>query len=368
MGFFTDEEVGSLTIDSMILHVVGGKTFTPESERKVEHAQFFIDRIVETDVAAVYSFDPTSQTKMQLEKIASRENTFEVGAQALSSEFSRMHVGGSIDGALFIFELGTADAAVKLYSLVKYDYSEAIEQSEEHGASLLRKIVTAFIADKKAIQKAAIIRVTNGVADLSVATKDRAKAAPGISDYFATFLNVARTLSDSELTEKAIHAIKLAVTEAKVHMPNEDVPRAFRRAKAALRDRQEISNDAIVEAVLAAADDPPEEAVRLRIREIVLKKINNARISGLAFHPDRQLLGRPPLRRIKTIEGVTLTYPDALETASVERTKSADGGEIITITTQRVTEDVVIADSFRIAEPVAFTDISREKEKQVVAD
>jgi hypothetical protein len=368
LGFFTEEEVGSLTIERMILHVVGGKTFTPEAERTVEHAQFFIDRIVETDVASVYSFDPKSQTKAQLEQIAAGSTEFEAGAQALSKEFSRVHVGGSIDGALFIFELGTDNPKVKLYSLVKYDYSEAIEQSEKDGASLLRKIVTAFIADKKAIQKAAIVRVTNGVADLSVATKDRARAAPAISDYFALFLNVARTLSDSELTEKTIHAIKLAITEGKAHMPNQDVPKAFRRAKAALRDRQEISGNAIVEAVLAAADDPADEVVRGRIRDIVLKKINQARLTGLEFRPDKQLLGRPPLRRIKTIEGVTLTYPDALETASVERTKSADGGEVITITTQRVTEDIVFADSSRVVEPLVVAVTSRDKESPVVAD
>jgi len=347
LGFFTEQETGSLTIESMILHVVGGETFTPESERDVEHAQFFIDRILETDVVAVYSFDPLSRTKDQLEQIATRAITFEAGAQALSQEFSRLHVGGSIDGALFIFELGCADPGVKLYSLIKYDYSEAIEQSGEDGASLLRKIVHAFVADKKAIQKAAIVRVTNGVADLLVATKDRAKPAPAISDYFATFLHVARTLSDIELTEKAIHTLKLAVTESKEHLPNQDVPRAFRRAKAALRDRQEISGDAIVEAVLAAADDPADEAVRTKITNIALRKIKLSRLSGLVFRPDRQQLRRPPLRRIKTIEGVTLIYPDALETASVERTVSPSGGEVITITTQRILEDVVVADSSR---------------------
>lgn len=347
MGFFTEQEVGSLAIESMILHVVGGATFTPESERDVEHAQFFIDRILETDVVAVYSFDPASSTKTQLEAIALRTVTFEAGAQALSREFSRLHVGGSIDGALFIFELACADPAVRLYSLIKYDYSEAIEQSEEDGASLLRKIVHAFIADKKAIQKAAIIRVVNGVAELLVATKDRAKAAPAIGDYFATFLHVVRTLSDVELTEKAIHAVRLAITESKEHLPNQDVPRAFRRAKEALRDRQEISEDAIVEAVFAAADDPVDEAVRTRLRDVALRKIKLSRLTGLVFRPDRQLLGRPPLRRIKTVEGVTVIYPDALEAASVERTISATGGEVITITTQRVLEDVVVADSSR---------------------
>lgn len=347
MGFFTQEETASLTIESMILHVVGGDIFTPEAERVVEHAQFFIDRILETNVVPVYSFEPVSQTKAQLEQMATGVVTFEAGAQALSQDFSRLHGGGSIDGALFVFALRSADPAVKLYSLIKYDYSEAIEQSERDGASLLRKIVHAFVADKKAVQKAALVRVNAGVADLLVGTKDRAKAAPAIGDYFARFLEVARTLSDAELTEKAITALRLAVTDSKEYLPNQDVPKAFRRAKAALRDRQEISGDAIVEAVFAAADDPADEAVRARIREIALRKVQQARLAGIVFRADRQQLGRPPLRRIKTVEGVTVTYPDALERATVERTVSADGGEVITITTQRVTEDVVVPDPTR---------------------
>ena len=133
MGFFTDAERETIKIESMILHVVGGDDFTPEPARPVEHEEFFISRILDTDVAPVYSFVPHSQTKSELERIASGQVTFELGAQTLSREFSRLHVGSSRDGALFVFELRTADPATRLYSLIKYDYREAIEQSQENG-------------------------------------------------------------------------------------------------------------------------------------------------------------------------------------------------------------------------------------------
>lgn len=345
MSFFSENETRSLQIENMILHVVGGKDFTPESKRKVEHSQFFIRRIVEADAQPIYSFDARSTTKLMLEQIASGRLEFEQGAQDLSREFSRLHVGGSIDGALFIFELTCDEPGTKFYCLIKYDYREAIEQSEQDGESLLRKIVHAFIDDKKAIQKAAIVRVKGGTADLSVATKDRAKTAPAIGDYFAKFLNVNRTLSDTELTANAVQALKLAITECKQYLPDQDVPKAFRVAKAILRGRAEIGEDAIVEAVQAAAENPVDEAIASAIKDISLRKIKGARLTGLSFKPDRQLLGRPPVRRIKTIEGVVLTYPDALEAASVERKAGKDGSEVIVITTKKIVEDKVVANS-----------------------
>lgn len=331
----------------MILHVVGGDEFTPEPARPVEHEQFFISRILDTDVAPVYSFDPDSQTKAELERMALEQIAFELGAQNLSREFSRLHVGASRDGALFIFDLKCADNDTRLYSLIKYDYREAIEQSQENGNNLLRRIVHAFIADKKAIQKSAIVRVKNGIAELAVSTRDRMKQAPAIGAYFETFLNVKRSLSDAELNEKAVEVLRITLTSNKSRLPNEDVARAFRHAKGVLRDRQEINEDAIADAILAAAGNPDDEAVRAEWHAQTLRRIRNAKLDGLVFSPDRQILRKPSLRKVKTIEGITLTYPDEIGEIAVSRSKTSSGGELITIKTERVTEDIVVRETSR---------------------
>ena len=79
----------------MILHVVGEDDFTPEAARPVEHEQFFLARIRDTDFAAVHSFNEGSRTKLQLERMATGQDTFEGGAQALAHDFSRLHLGSS---------------------------------------------------------------------------------------------------------------------------------------------------------------------------------------------------------------------------------------------------------------------------------
>lgn len=347
MGFFTVDEIGSLNITNMILHVVGGGAFSPESARAVEHEEFFIARICDTNVSPVYSFEETSNTKRQIEMIATGAISFEEGAQALSREFSRVHVGSSRDGAFFIFELSTHDPETKIYSLIKYDYREAIEQATLDEGGLLRRIVTAFIADKKAIQKSTIVRVICGVADLPISTRDRMKPSPEIGDYFSTFLDVSRALSDEDLNKKTIEVLRTTLTACKELLPEQDVASAFRRAQGVLRDRQEINEAAIIDAILAAAGNPEAEEARSEIQSTTRRRIRAAKLEGLEFRPDRKILRRPPLRKVRTTEGVTLTYPDDAEGITVRRERLAAGAERFTIETACVTEDKIVRDSAR---------------------
>jgi len=332
----------------MILHVVGGEgEFQPERAQAVEHEDFFIGRIRDTDAASVYSFKPESATKARLEGVARGEEQFQPAAQALAREFSRVHVGTSIEGAFFIFELQTDVPHVRLYSFIKYDYHEAIERSQGDHGSLLRRIVHAFITDRRAIQKSAIIRVVNGVAELAISARDRARIAPDISDYYATFLDAIRSRTNQELNQRTVDVLRETLTACQDHLPNRDVARALRHAKGLLRDRQQVTEAAITEAVLAAADNPDDENVRSELERQTTRRIRNARLAGLAFRPDRGILRKPPMRQLKTTEGVTVIFPDEADGTTVRRMPQPGGGETITIYTDEITEDRVVRDGPR---------------------
>jgi hypothetical protein len=329
----------------MILHVVGGDEFTAEPVRQVEHEEFFIARILDTDADAIYSFRETSATKAQLEQIAIGAETFERGTQSLSATFSRWHVNSSRDGALFIFELSGDNEYTKLYSMIKYDYSEAIEQAAPEDGGLLRRIVHAFVADKKAIQKSSLVRVVSGVAETLVSARDRMKKAPEIVDYFANFLDVERSMSDQELNSKVVALLRETLALCKDDLPT-TVPAAFSLAKNALAQRREINEEAIIDAVLLAAGSPDDERVITRIQNATRRKIRSAKIENLVFPTDQSILGRPPMRRIRTTEGVTVLYPDDAG-MTVTRQPKANGGELISIDTQSVTEDKLVSDNSR---------------------
>lgn len=326
----------------MILHVVGDEEFRPQTARDVEHEEFFIERIREADVAAVFAFEDASQTKAQIERMSREEDTFEAGGQALSREFARLHPGSSRDGAFFIFELRTDDPTVRIYCLIKYDYEEAIEQREQDGVNLLRLIVQAFVADKRAIQKFALIRTVDGVAEQDLAARDRMKQAPEIGDYFANYLHVRRVRDNRELTAKAVQAVSEALKELRALLPDQDLPLALRAVKTMLGTRNRIDGAVVEEAVLAAAGNPEEEKAVGKIQNCVRRKIRTAKLEGLEFPPVRELLQAPATRRLTTAEGVTVTYPDRVEQTNVERQRRTDGGEIITITTRRIEEDAIV--------------------------
>ncbi|OOH76605.1 hypothetical protein BOW65_23310 [Pseudomonas koreensis] len=345
MSFFTEEETSNLRITNMILHVVGSDEFVAEPVREIEHEEFFIARILDTSADAIYTFREDSATKTLLQEIARGTSTFERGAQSLSATFSRWHVNSSRDGALFIFEMSAGSERTKIYSLIKYDYSEAIEQAAPEDGGLLRRIVHAFVADKKAIQKSALIRVVDGEAEPLVCARDRMKRAPEIVDYFANFLDVVRSMSDQELNLKVVSLLRDTLSACKADLPT-SVPSAFSIAKGALAQRREINEDAIIDSILLAAGNPSDERVISRLQSTTQRKIRTAKIENLVFPTDQSVLGRPPMRRIRTTEGVTVLYPDGVG-MTVVREPKASGGEIITIDTQSITEDKLVSDNPR---------------------
>lgn len=347
MGFLTDEENLSLAISRMILHVVGEEDFQPTPERPLEHTPFFLERVRDTDVAPVYAFNERSSTKAALETIFNGHEDFEPAAQELSRRFSDLHIGHTKEGAFFIFEMTTDQPETKIYSLIKYDYREAIEQVPGDEGSLLRRIVQAFIADKKAIQKSCLVRVVGGRAEAMISARDRAKSPPLIGDYFEAFLDVKRIRSDRDLNQKAVEVLKDVLQDSKDCLPDGDASRALAVAKALLRDRQRINSEAMADAIFAGAGNPEDEDVRVQIQRRLNRKLRSAKLDGLAFPPDLGVLRRPAMRQVRTTEGVMIRYPDRVENAVVTRRPRDGGGEVFTIETERVTEDRLVGDSTR---------------------
>lgn len=345
MGFFTDEELQQLEIARMILHVVGDGDFETQSELpEVQQEGFFLDRISEFNASGVFKFEPSSATKTTLEAMATGAQSFEQGGQALAQAFSSSHVGASKDGAFFVFELKPLDAGLKVYAMFKIDYKSAIERTDKDGKIELRKIVEAFIEDRKVVQKSCLMKVLHGVALAEVSAKDRIGQAPNLTDYFQKFLGVRRDRSDDELNKSALDGVRGALNDLRPHLPQGDVGKAFAVAKDALRHRQTIDTKALLEAVLAATGPDPDEETRAAIDTAVTRQIRKQRLTGLAFKPSAQALRRSPRRRVKTAEGVVIEYPAELEDVSVRRITHGDGRATLTIETKRIEDDVLVPD------------------------
>ena len=351
MSFLTEDELAGLVINRMILHVVGGEDeFEPQPEMDAgEHAEFFLARIQDTAVAAVHEFQEGSAAKTLLERMARDEVTFEAGAQALSDDFSGRHVAASRDGAFFVFELGVADPHVRIYSLIKYDYRQVVELYDRDGRSALRQIVQAFVKEKRAVQKSALVRVVNGVAEIAVSARDRMAEAPDLTDYFRAFLRVARERNNNELSLGVSSALRATFQHCREHLPDGGAPAAFRTAQEHLRNRQRIDEEAVREAVFIAAGRPADENVIAALDRAREREMRRNRLEGLEFAPDLAVFRAAPRRRMRTAEGVTIEFPGAEEDRTVTRMTELDGGVVITVRSrERLVEDDIIGPRTRL--------------------
>lgn len=342
MSFFSDEEIDSLKITRMILHVVGTKNFQAQPERALEEEKFFIGKIVDMAAAAVFMFKAVSTTRTEIEAIAAGDAPFVDGAQSLAASFNRAHVGGSADGVLLMFELSVEDPDVKIYSLIKYDYKLALEQNDGAPGKKLRRIVNALVDEKKAIQKTALVRVVGGVADKNVSATDRTKHGVDLADYFADFLSIARDVSDKELSELTRKVLKGALQACIEYLPGQDVAKALQKAQANLGTRKLVDEDTIVEAVMMAAGHPQDEKIASRLEKETRTRVKKSKLHELSFEPDRRILRQPYMRRIVTTEGVTILFPDRAENPNVRVVELKGGRTQIIVDTDRVTEDSVV--------------------------
>lgn len=348
MSFLTDVEASSLRLARMSLHIVGDEDFVPQSELAVDHEDFLLDRVRDIASASVYRFDIVSNTRTVIENIASRKVGFESGAQDLAREFCRFHPGAARDGAFFVFELGVEDEKVRLYALMKYDYGQALQLVHREGTAGLQRIVDAFVDNKAAIQKSALVRVVDGVAEAPISTRDRmGRPAPELTDYFVQFLQVIRDRTDGELTIAVKDLVRTTLEDHREYLPSGGVAHAVSRALNVLRNSETVTEDVINHAVWVGAGQPADDAVRDTLKKSVGRMVKRRRLDGIAFPPDGSQLGRPLTRRVRTEEGVTIEYGTSLEGQAVRRVDSPDGEIQFIVTTRKYTDAVLPEKSSR---------------------
>ncbi len=342
MSFLTDAESASLRLARMSLHIVGGDDeFEAQPELSVEHDDFLLQILRDIGSDSVYRFLEISTTRTTIESISTRKVSFQKGAQALAADFCRLHGGSSRDGAFFVFELCVSENNVNIYALVKYDYSQALEIVHREGTTGLRRIVEAFVGNKSAIQKSALIRTRSGIAEPALSTRDRmGRPAPALTDFFRDYLQVTRDRSDEELTADVKDVVRSALGDNREFLPKGGMATCVSRANGVLRQAQELNEEVIRHAVWVGAGQPPDAEVKARFDNSVDRLIRKKKLTGLAFAPAPSVLPRTVKRTVTTQEGVKLEYNTALEGQAVVEEILPDGRTRFVVTTESYMDDV----------------------------
>lgn len=349
MSFILDEELETLRVSRMIIHVVGllDEQFTPQPEIEVQQEAFFRARITSEASDGVHSFSETSAVKEALERMAVQKVDFQTGGQELARRFWEFHVRQSTSGAFFVLELLSDVAETTLYALIKYDYREAVELAHEDGSTVLRSIVQAFVKEKRAVQKFCLVRVRNGIAEALVSASDRMKEAPDLTDYFERYLGVSRSRTNAELSTKLNEALRRALEDVKEHLPNRDVGGAVARAKQTLQGRNTVTNDDVIDAMLHAADRPDDENIRTQFDKAGRRRLKSQNLQDVEFRPDRRTLQVQPRRIVRTAEEVKLEFPAEQIGRSITRQNGPDGIVFTIRTSRQLVEDGTLPDRTR---------------------
>lgn len=327
----------------MIIHVIGlpDEPFAPSPELPVQEEGFFRSRILAEAGDAVHRFEGGSLVRPILERMGRDETTFEQGGQELAQLFARDHVRQATSGAFFVFQLENG-SDTRFYALIKYDYREVVELSQENGRSMLRAILQAFVKERKAIQKICVARVVAGVAEAMVSAADRMHQAPDLTDYFARYLGVTRNRDDTELSDRLHEAMRASLQEVREHLPQGGVPAALRRMKQALQARNPVTNDDVVDAALHAANRPGDERVRAKIERKTRMHLRRRNLDDVTFQPEPRIFQLRPREFVRTAEEVRIEYPAEQLGQAIMRT-DRDGVTTFTITTRRIVEDGTLA-------------------------
>lgn len=142
------------------------------------------------------------------------------------------------------------------------------------------------------------------------------------------------------------------MSDCKDLLPEQDVAGAFRHAQGILRDRQEINEAAITDAILAAAGNPEDEEARSASVHYAPQDLRAAKLEGWSSGPTGRF-ARPPLRKVRTTEGVTFDVSRRCRGRYCPAERLAAGAERFTIETACVTEDKLVRDPARWSDSTA---------------
>lgn len=343
MAVFTANERDDLVLRRLIFHVVGpaedALRILPEIDAQ-EFADFFLDRLRESDSGNMFRFNPDSDTLRDLQTIHRAGVQFVPRSESLTRRFQSYHTGQTSPGVFMLMHLAAGEE--RFFALVKYDHEEVLHyevrnRRGDDARVVIERLRDTFVQSKQALQKCAIVRMVERGEDHDVSVVDRSTGGNrGITRYFQNFLGVSRLFDSSELTERLQSALVKTAEAHREDMPEDrarSIRRTVRESLARLDGFDEERFPAVVADVFGAQE--PDSPIVQTFRD----QLSRSGIGTESFEIDRDAFPDNPKRRVKTVEGIEITFPDD-QRGNVDI--SADGRRI-TITTQGIEENDDIA-------------------------
>ncbi len=308
----TQSEKESFEIERFIFHIIieaePAPLYLDEIKLEEDQVNFFKNRFIEISEGIQHIFKDVENSdfvKHCNDLIKDPEKDFIKVSKILSASFKSHHKKNTADG-VFITALVKVMNTRYLIFLLKLDNKKVYQYKLTGTKALLKEIKDTFIEDKKAIQKSALIDISDHYG-WDVLAKERTPGPKkGLREYFSSFLTVIEKDTPSKLTLRAVSTVtQWAITNKQELDPNQDVASYKYRAIAYLSSTAMFSTKEFIQAVVLDEDE-----VRMEKLENLLKtKCDETGLAGQSFTPNKNSLTPNTRKNVrKTAEGVKIEW------------------------------------------------------------
>ncbi len=305
----TDRDKESIEIVKFIFHIIIEKEQKPiyltEVNLNSDQREFFKKRLIDVAQGVRYIFPdkPNSTTYNDCKDIIEDNTKFLRLSKKISASFQDQHKGNTADG-VFVVSLVKIRNSPSFIFLVKIDNRLVYQYKVNNDRATLKKIKDTFVEDMKAIQKMALISLSDEFAWEALAF-DR-NSGDSIKKYFKNFLGVTEKDDIFDLTKKALSAATRWSNQNKKLLNSIDVASNYKqRAINYLTSHIIFDSDEFINTVLY---DEVEERRTLAIASFK-EFLQEEGVYGQEFIISQKALSRNSIKHTAmTAEGLTMIW------------------------------------------------------------
>jgi hypothetical protein len=224
-----------------------------------------------------------------------------------------------------------------LIFLLKIDHKRVIEFKIENSKAILQEITNTFVEDKEAIQKSAVVDISQQYKWDVLATDRSGKADMPLTMFFQNYLTVTPLETADQLTTAVMEEVLTWAVLKKVELSLEqDVSYYKQKAINYLKSTPKYSAEGCIEAVFA--EQVGDEKRFKELNRELKDHFNQVGLSGQQFVPNPSVLTAAKTKHIReTAEGVRLEWRGEPDENNIVIKNKSDGSVQITIETHTLT-------------------------------
>lgn len=305
-------EKDSFKIEKFIFHIIIQEELNPiyldEIDLDASQVKFFKDRFVDVSegVQHVFSDKVNSGFYQDCMSIVNEpDKKFLEISKKITASFKSHHNKNTNNG-VFITSLVNVDEKRFLIFLLKLDHRKVYEYTVENKKALLHEITQTFVEDKRAIQKSALIDVSNYYNWDVLATDRTSGGKTALRKYFADFLTVIEKETPSNLTEKAVVVIRQwAIKNKSILDPKQDLSTYKKRGIDYLNSTAKFKTKDFIKAVVQDDNNSREQ----KQMESFKSFCDDCGLTGQSFVPNKNSLNKKIRKNVRqTAEGVRIEW------------------------------------------------------------